>query len=171
VPFILNCVDALAGEDSFITLRKRRRMFRTLTKIERLVEEFEQTKMKEEGQAEQDASMKLAEAQASFDEKVKAVEDRKDLDMRTKEIMLASVRRVEEQRLSAKKAKIEEEKDKKLETARFAMEQEKRKIRVQKKTMAMVLPLIPPLAIGIIVFLIRRARENLGAAQSRLLRD
>ena len=67
--------------------------------------------MKEESDAENDAQMKLAEAQAAFDEKVRIVEERTDLDMRTKEIMIASVRKVEERRLSAKKAKIEEEKE------------------------------------------------------------
>ncbi|MHC4944724.1 MAG: Gldg family protein [Planctomycetota bacterium] len=171
VPFVLNCVDTLAGEDSYISLRKRRKQARTLTKIEGLVNEFTQTKLAEEAQAEAEANLKLLEVQASFDEKVQAVENRTDLDMRTKEIMLASVRKDEQRKLSAKKAKIEEDKNKKVEAARFTMEREIREMRVQKKITAVILPILPPLIIALFLFFHRRARENLGAEKSRLLRD
>lgn len=171
MPFVLNCVDALAGEEDFITLRKRRLQLRALTRIEAIDREFMQEKLEREALAEAEAQAKLSEAQESFDQKVEAVENRTDLDARTKDIMLESVRRVEEQRLEAKKKAIEEEKNNKIEESRFAMEQEKRRIRRGKKTMAMILPVIPPLLIGIAVFLIRRAREVRGAAKSRLMRD
>lgn len=171
VPFVLNCVDSLAGEESYISLRKRRKQARTLTKIEGLVNEYSQTKLLEEAQAESEANLKLAKAQSSFDEKVQAVETRTDLDMRTKEIMLASVRKDEERKLAAQKSTIEDEKNKRVEKARFAMEQEIRKLRVQKKAMAVVLPILPPLIIAVLLFFHRRARENRGADKSRLLRD
>jgi len=164
-------VDSLAGEDSYISLRKRRHQMRTLTKIENFTHDFEQKKLIEENQAEAEAQIELAKAQGEFDEAVLAVEQRTDLDMRTKDIMLASVRNVEQRKLTARKTKIEEEKSKKVEAARFEMEQDKRKLRVQKKTMAVILPVIPPLIIAVLLYFYRRARENLGAAKSRMLRD
>lgn len=142
-----------------------------MTRIEEINEEFMQTKLVEEAQAEAEAQAKLADAQRSFDEKVQAVENRTDLDNRTKDIMVGSVRKAEEQKLAAKKEKIDDEKNTLIEESRFAMEQEKHRIRREKKTMAVILPVIPPLLIGIFVFLIRRAREIRGAAKSRLLRD
>lgn len=39
VPFVLNIVDALAGEDRFIEIRKRKRIHRTLTKVDELTQE------------------------------------------------------------------------------------------------------------------------------------
>jgi ABC-2 type transport system permease protein len=171
VTFILNCVDALAGDDSYISLRKRRPKFRTLTTIENLEKQYREMKQYEEAEAERDAQMKLAEAQASFDEKVGEVEERTDLDVRAKEVMIASVRTVEERKLSAKKERIEEEKEKRIEASHFAMRQEIREIHTHEKVKAMILPVIPPLIIGILVFFIRRARENLGESKSRLLRD
>ncbi|MFH2002535.1 MAG: Gldg family protein [Planctomycetota bacterium] len=171
IPFVLNCVDSLAGEDSYISLRKRRKLSRTLTTIENIEKEYEQAKMLEEANAEAEAQGRLANAQMSFDEKVQAVENRTDLDMRTKEIMMASVRKDEERKLAAKKATIDEEKNKKLESSRFAMEKELRKLRVHKKYWAVALPIIPPLIIAILLFFIKRARENRGAAKTRLVRN
>jgi len=171
VTFILNAVDSLSGDNSFIALRKRRRVFRTLTTIENLENKYREQKLKEESEAEADAQQKLAEAQSDFDKKVKAVENRTDLDARAKEIMIASVKKVEERKLAAKKEKIEEEKNRKVDASHFALQREIRKIHTQKKAMAIILPLIPPLLIAILIFFIRRARENMGAAKSRLLRD
>jgi len=171
VPFILNCVDALAGDDSYIKLRKKRKLFRTLTTIEALEEQHREKTTKEQEAADLYAKQQLADAQRSFDDKVRAVEERADLDMRAKEIMIASVKRVEEGRLAAQREKIEEEKGKKIESSLFAMRQEISKIHSEKKAMAMVLPILPPLIIAILVYFIRRKRENRGAAQSRLLRD
>ncbi len=171
VPFVLNCVDALAGDDSYIELRKRRKIFRTLTTIEALEKEHRKQKSDEQDEADLYAKQQLADAQKSFDDKVRAVEERDDLDMRAKDIMIASVKRVEEGRLAAQREKIEEEKEKKVEASLFAMRQEISKIHSEKKAMAMVLPILPPLFIAILVYFIRRKRENRGAAQSRLLRD
>ena len=171
VPFILNCVDSLARDDSYIALRKRRRMSRTLTKIEELVRKHEETKQQKENQAGNEAQLKLAEAQANFNMKVKEIEDREDLDVRTKEIRVASVKRVEERRLAAQKSKIEEEKEKKIEESRFTLEEAKRRIRAEKKALAVILPVIPLLIIAVAAFFVRRSREYLGAEKTRLLRD
>lgn len=171
IPFVLNCVDALAGDDSYIELRKRRKLSRTLTTIEKIEEEFEKRKMEEENLAEADATSRLANAQKSFDEKVLAVEMRDDLDARTKEIMMASVRKDEERKLSAKKGQIDEEKNKKIEAAEFAMNKEVKSLRDQKKLTAVVSPVIPPLIIAILLYFVRKARENRGAAKSRLVRN
>jgi ABC-2 type transport system permease protein len=171
VTFVLNAVDSLAGDDSYISLRKKRRKFRTLTTIEALESHYRESKLSEENAAETDAQQKLAEAQASFDEKVRAVEERTDLDMRAKEIMIASVKKVEQDRLSARKAKIDEDKNKRLEAAHYEMQEKIRSIHMAQKAKAVIYPVIPPLIIAILVFFIRRSRENLGESKSRLLRD
>jgi len=171
VPFVLNCVDSLAGEDSYISLRKRRSKSRTLTTIENIVAKFERTKLEEENEAEGEAQLKLAKAQAECDRQIQEVESMTDLDVRSKQIKMLSVQKVQQQLLSAQKAKIEEEKNRKIEASRFAMEQAKRKIRVQKKAYAVIIPVILPMLIAVLLYFFRRTRENRGAAQTRLLRD
>ena len=171
VAFVLNCVDSLAGDDSYIELRKRRRKARTLSAIEKEVDKFNKVKLEEEDAAETVARDQLDKAKESFDEKVRAVEGRTDMDMRTKEIMTLTVRKKEQQKLDATKARIEEEKSKKTEEARFEMEQKKRGLRTVKKIYAMAFPIIAPLFIGIFIFFYRLFRENRGAANSRLVKD
>jgi len=169
--FVLNCVDSLAGDKSFISLRKRRRVFRTLSRIEEIVNTFNETKHTEETSAEDDAKIKLDKAQARFDKEVKTIEERQDLDSRTKEIMLASKRRDEQQKFDREKTSIEEEKNRKIEESRFNMKMEENKIKKRHKIYAIVFPIIPPLLIAILIFFYRRSKENFGADETRLLRD
>lgn len=171
VTFVLNCVDALAGDESYIELRKRRRIFRTLTTIEKLETRFREQKLQEEQEAETVAQQKLAAAQAGFDEKVGAIEERTDLDPRAKEVMIASLKQREEAKLTAKKQAIEDEQQKRIDDAYFAMRQQIGRIHSNRKFLAVTVPILLPLLIGILVFFMRRSKENIGVAKSRLVGD
>ena len=48
VPFVLNILDSLAGDDRFVDLRKRTRPHRILTKIEEATEEYRKTSLDEQ---------------------------------------------------------------------------------------------------------------------------
>ena len=47
VPFVLNCVDVLAGDESFVSLRKKRLKHRTLIKVEEQANKFKEQLLKE----------------------------------------------------------------------------------------------------------------------------
>lgn len=68
VTFLLNAVDQLAGDDSFIDLRKRRRQHRTLETVEARTRSYEEDRLEETRRAEQEAEEKLNAAQARLDE-------------------------------------------------------------------------------------------------------
>ncbi|MHC5065535.1 MAG: Gldg family protein, partial [Planctomycetota bacterium] len=88
VTFILNCVDYLAKDESFIDLRKRRPLHRSLVTIEAKQEAYNATWLEEKKQAEEDAETALADAQARLDERVNQVRNDPELDARAKEIQI-----------------------------------------------------------------------------------
>lgn len=168
VTFVLNCVDALAGDDSFLALRKRRPVHRTLKAIEAQSREFVEESQRASKSAEDQAKKKLEDAQKRLDEKVEAVRKREDLDPRTKEIMLAQLEQVENRRLEVQKATIETERDRQKEQAATREQQGIRGIHSRVKALAILLPPLPVLLLGVIVFAVRSSRENRGATPTRL---
>lgn len=171
VHFFLNCMDELVGDESFIALRNRRVKHRTLTSVEKRLQDYITQRAKEEQQAESEAKLALSEAQRRLDEKVNEVEQRTDLDAQTKQIMAENIRKLEQHRFDAMKTKIESEKEAKIAASKERMEAQIRAIQNGIKTFAVVLPPIPVVAIGIIIFIRRRRREAEGAAAARRLRS
>ena len=167
VTFVLNCVDILAGDDSFVALRKRRLQHRTLQRVEQESKQFVEQAQKETKSAEEAAKEQLAEAQKNFNKEVEAVQARKDVDERTKEILLLNLQEVANRRLVVQKANIEDKKRQETQESVAEREQNIRAIRNRVRARALFLP-APALALGLIVFGVRRRRENLGANPNRL---
>ena len=88
IPFVLNCVDVLAGDDAYISLRKRRPQHRTLERLEKQTRDYVLAAQDEAKQAEDEAKDALDRAQKSLDEKVRKIRDDKELDDRSREIKL-----------------------------------------------------------------------------------
>lgn len=171
VTFFLNCMDYLIGDRAFVKLRKKRVSHRTLTAVEEQTREFIEQRMKEERQAEEEASQALAEAQTRLDEKVAAVRNREDLDERTKTIMAQNLQEAENRRLEALRSNIEASKEAKVLASKERMERAIRGIQSRIKAAAVLLPPIPVLAVGIVILVRRRRREREGAAAARRLRS
>ena len=168
VTFVLNCVDVLAGDDAFVALRKRRLWHRTLERIEAESREFIDRRNQETRAAEDAAKDELKAAQKRLDDQVKQVEARTDMDERTKEITLASLQEVANRRLDVEKANIESEKQRKIQESKADMEEQIREIENRVRTVAVALPPLPALILGLVVFGVRLRRENLGANPNRL---
>src|SRR5205807_74326 len=84
VTFLLNAVDQLAGDSSFIALRKRRPRQRTLEAVEARTKDYEAQRLRNTELAEAQADQRLKEAQARLDRSVREVRARTDLDDQTK---------------------------------------------------------------------------------------
>jgi len=168
VTFVLNCVDVLAGDDAFVALRKRRLKHRTLTRIEAQTKQFVDQFQRETKAAEDEARVQLDEAQKKLDAEVQAVRARKDLDERTKEIMLANLEEVANRRLDVQKANIEDKKRKTVQLSKAETEQNVRHIRNRVRWLAVLLEPLPPVVLGLGIFALRIRRENYGASPNRI---
>ena len=125
-------------------------------------------RQRETKSAEDEAKRKLDEAQKALDKEVETVKARTDVDERTKEILLLNLQEVANRRLDVQKANIEDEKRQKVLESKADSEVNIRRIQNRVRTMALLLPPLPPLLLGLVVFGLRIRRENLGANPNRL---
>jgi ABC-2 type transport system permease protein len=168
VTFVLNCVDVLAGDESFVALRKQRPRHRTLERLEAQTRRYIEQRQDEGKAAEDAAKEQLDVAQKRLDKEVDVVRARKDVDERTKEIMLTNLQDVANRRLEVEKANIEDQKRKKIQESKGEMERHVRQIQNGVRAEAILLPPLPPLILGLFVFFSRIKRENQGANPNRL---
>jgi ABC-2 type transport system permease protein len=168
VTFVLNCVDVLAGDDAFVALRSRRPKHRTLTHLESMNGEYVKTRHDETKAAEDEAKVQLDKLQKRLDTEVEAVRANKDMDERTKEIRVLQLQEIANRRLDVDKANIEDQKRKKVLEIKGETEQEIRGTQNKVRAVAIALPPLPPLILGLLVFGTRLRRENLGANPNRL---
>src|SRR5262249_36832264 len=113
------------------------------------------------------AEAELEEAKTALEGAVKAIRERADLDETTKEIMLKSAEQAENRRLQAKTESIELEKAKALDKVETRYQRESREIEDQIRITSILLPPIPALLLGGIIWVRKRRREHDTIPQTR----
>ena len=171
ITFFLNAMDTLLEEDSFIDLRSRRARHRTLERVEAQTSEYIQQRTTEERQAEVDAEQALTDAQQRLNDRVAELQGRTDIDAQTKQIMVQNLEEIENRRLSVLSTNINTEKDTRIQASRENMESQVRQIQTSIKTFAILLPPVPVILLGIVIFARRQRREREGAAAARRLKE
>jgi ABC-2 type transport system permease protein len=169
VGLALNAIDSLAGDSSFLALRKRRPRYRTLEKLEEKTRAYEEKRRVESEQAAAQAELRLKEAQARLDAAVRALEARADLDEQTRQIMISNVQSAENRRLQVARANINDERGRALENARIQMESSIRGVQSTIKLLAVGLPPIPAFLLAVLMALRRLNRERLRISSDRSL--
>lgn len=171
ITFFLNSIDLLANDSSFLELRSKRIKHRTLEAVEAQTKQFTEQRLLEEEQAENEAQQALQDAQKRLEEKVAEVQARPDLDSRTKQIMSQNIQELESRRFEVLKTNIEAKKETTIQASKERTEQATRAIQSRIKMMAVLIPPIPVLMVGILIFFRRKKREKLGAISARRLRS
>ena len=179
--FLLNIVDELTSEDRYITIRNRRTQYSTLQTVEAKTEaaqnrayrsgvKFEQDREKKSKEYEQKIEAEIAKFQQEINE-LQNPENKEQPDpavLRAKIISLGTKQIINERKKAAERDKLEREYKKNVTKIQREVEQEIRQMRKGYKLFAVLLPPIPPLLIGLLVFISRRLREREGAEKSRL---
>lgn len=160
ITFFLNCIDVLAKDDSFIQLRKRRVKHRTLERVEAQTRTFIERRSREEQQAAADAKAALNHTQNAFRKMVDEIEKRPDLDAQAKQIMTRNLEETENRRLDVLRTNIELAKNAKIHASRETMESSIRRIQSTIRTTAVLLPPLPMLLLGLVIFVRRQRRER-----------
>jgi ABC-2 type transport system permease protein len=165
ITFFLNTIDLLAGDESFIALRNRRPRHRTLERLEAQARTFMDRRAREEQQAQREALTALEEARHRLTQRVDALTARTDLDAQAKQIMVRTLEETERRQLRVLERSIAEARDAKTRASRETMEGEIRGIRTRIRSLAVLLPPVPVLLIGVAVF-VRRVRREREAARA-----
>ena len=81
---------------------------------------------------------------------------------------MLTLQEVANRRLEVEKANIEDKKRRETLKSLGERENNVRRIRNTVRAQALIIPPLPPIALGILVFMIRIRRENFGATPTRL---
>ncbi len=180
VTFVLNILDSLAGDEELIEIRKRRLRHGTLKLVSKQTEEARGEALAEIGTFKEDFENARAEAQQRMDDAVeKRRQEVEELRLKAQtdgavrsELMAAMQRlEIEQRQLQAEFQRDidrrEQERDRKLKLIDRELELGIRKVQTREKVNAVIYPPIPPLLIGLLVWLFRRNREKEGIIAAR----
>ena len=159
VTFVLNAVDSLAGDDSFIDLRSRRPAHRTLVKVEQQKRQFLEAANQAERKADQAADAELALRRDQLSKRVKEIQENEELDPIAKAQMLKAAQEAEQKRMTLAEAQIEQEKNDEIRKIRATTNRQVRSLESNIRMWSVGLPAIPALALGAFVFA-RRTRDE-----------
>jgi len=178
VPFVLNILDSLAGDDRFIDIRKRKPRHRTLERIEDTVaasrqraDAERQTFIAEFDLAEQQANDEMQKEIGEFEKKIRDMEAQGDANPQAAMQaiqQLASRQRLAQRRLDTKIEQLKRRRDAEISAVERTLDAQIRREQDRQKWLAVLLPPIPPLVVAFFVFFRRRALEREGVAKSRL---
>lgn len=182
VTFVQNVLDSLAGDERFIEIRKRKLRYSTLKLVEAETERIRKDEVARREQLQGEFDKAVQEAEASSQEQTKALLDKqKELQLkqqRSEPITIDELNQIEtdlqaKQKAAQDKLKrdilvLQTKRDTDVEKTRREFEQGIQKIQSQYKFWAVVLPPLPPLLVGLVVFVRRRLREREGISRTRL---
>ena len=181
--FVLNIVDALAGEDTFLGLRNRRFRHVTLGKIEAQKEKELQKVFDLNNQHEKDFKIEVERVRVGarkklrpLENEIKNLEDRRDAKksydaaaLAAKQGILKQQQQEQDQKLRASVQELNISLNEKKRQADLDAELAIQEIQRTYKLAAIGLPVIPPFLLGIFVFTRRRLREREGISKERRL--
>ncbi|MBX3449059.1 MAG: Gldg family protein [Planctomycetaceae bacterium] len=167
VTFVLNCVDQLADDGSYINLRKRRAKHRTLLRVEQASSKFVAERTAESEKANTEAQKELDEAKARFAKQVEEIRNDNNLDDVAKLQKIAIAQETEQRRVSVAEANIEQAKEKRVAESRAKTERQIRSIESRYWLAAVFLPPIPAILLGLFVWAWRLQNEQKDISPAR----
>jgi ABC-2 type transport system permease protein len=181
ITFVLNAIDVLTGETKYPAIRRHVPTYSTLKLVEAQADEARRLEAEERSKvvekfnesvsAVEEASSK---AERQFKEAVEklqtdgAIDASKlqELNQRLQEYQIKQSQL--SRKLDLERSKLQRERDRNIRDARGKADDAINKIKNRYKMLAVFIPPIPPLLVGIIVMVSRRLREREGISKNRL---
>ena len=171
VSFVLNALDALAGDDRFLELRKRRPQHRTLARFDANTQEARDAsaKARKEKSKEHDDNIKKAieEVQARLKE-IGAQARKKHLDETAVMQKIATESNSLNRKLEEQKSENHQKYNEEIRKINDQQEARILAMRGAYKLWAVVIPPIPLLLVAAFVYFNRRAKEREGVSSKRM---
>ncbi|MEQ8850046.1 Gldg family protein [Botrimarina sp.] len=168
VPFVLNTLDALAGDERFLEVRKRARQHRILEKIEEATEEYREIASDQRDEFIDEATSEITKARDAFREKIDAIANDPNLSPMQKEQRMAIAERNFGRTRDVQIAKLEKDRDRQIRQTERDLAAKIRGVQDFYKLAAVLIPPIPPILLAVLVYFHRREREREGVDKSRL---
>ncbi len=160
VTFVLNAVDALAGDETFIDLRSRRETLRTLKFVEEQTKALREqlSTVEKEGQEQLDLQLKAAEDELRAE--IKKVEENQELDSRSKAVQLKQKEQQLNRKLEVQREELERQLNSKVRKAELEMNREIKRVEGKVFYAACLLPAILPVCFGMLFLGLRNLAEQ-----------
>jgi hypothetical protein len=168
VPFVLNVLDVLAGDERFVDIRTRRPAHRSLSTIAAETEAAKQRADQEREKFVKEFETARAKAQNEFDDRIAELKKREGLSQQQAMIEILQAQQVGQVRLDRSIEQLQRKRDQQIKAIEADAAQKIRAVQDRYKMWAVLLPPIPPLIVAFIVFFNRRAGEREGVAKARL---
>ncbi len=181
VTFFLNIIDVLAGETDYPTIRRHEPQHSTLRVVENWTDKYRQEEREKRDDfrtkfetLKQDAEAENAKNLQQFDERVRSLQREGATDPNKQKELIEALQQLElkrkelQTRLVVKLRQFERDRDRNIVVAQREADLQIRKTQNLCKILAVFIPPIPPLLVGIAVFVTRRLREREGIAKTRL---
>ena len=172
VTFVLNAVDVLAGDDTYLSLRKRRATHRTLSEVEKQTAKFIERRNEKQAAADEAGQPRPWKMRRSgFGEKIEAIRDDKTLDRADAKAQQAQdvgrARGGGESR--SPEANIERDKQSEIEIIKAETERNIREREDQLRVGAVTLSPMPAILLGVIILSMRVYNERRDITPDRLV--
>jgi ABC-2 type transport system permease protein len=168
VPFVLNIVDELAGDDRFMAIRKRALLHRTLTRIDETTSAYRDEALEKNEETIEEITKKIEAAREAMMAKIEEVEGRSDLQDLERDVLLEQTRQMEQRKLDAELQSLAQQQKTAEKENAFNRDQDIRAVQDRYKMYSILIPPIPPLLLALAVFFRRRELERQGIARERL---
>lgn len=184
IDFVLNLIDSLTSQERYIQIRDRRPNYVTLRHVEETIREATDEVDSQLQNYEKDFEVRMARARgeaeaqlADLQRDVKELEDERsagnvidEAALQARKNLLEQVQRGEAEKLQQLMEEMQNERNEKIRSIRLNSELQIQEIQRRYKLAAVLIPPIPPLLLGLIVFTRRRLREREGISKARRLR-
>lgn len=167
VKFILNCVDVLSGDTSYVELRKRRPQHRALLEVQRQTDQFRKDVAEETKKAEEDAEEQKEKKQEELDKQVEEIDNNPNLSRMEKEQQKQIALQKKRRELEVEEANIDREKDKKLEQLRARQQRNIQAVENKFWWNSVLWPPVPAVLLGLAVLIMRLNAEGQHIEEAR----